>query len=72
MQLLDELVAERGRVDALRPAGKCHVQVLADLDLQVSPVEVGEDLRVELTGWARLVYAGALSDEFVKELNATE
>ena len=35
-------------------------------------VEVGEDLRVELTGWARLVYAGALSDEFVKELNATE
>jgi len=35
-------------------------------------VEVGEDLRVELIGWARLVYAGALSDEFVKELNATE
>jgi diaminopimelate epimerase len=35
-------------------------------------VDVGEDLRVELTGWARPVYTGTLSDEFVKELNATE
>jgi diaminopimelate epimerase len=35
-------------------------------------VDVAEDLRVELTGWARPVYAGALSEEFVKELNATE
>ena len=35
-------------------------------------VEVGEDLGVKLTGWARPVYAGALSDEFVKELNETE
>jgi diaminopimelate epimerase len=35
-------------------------------------VEVGEDLRVNLTGWARPVYAGSLSEEFLKELNATE
>ncbi len=35
-------------------------------------VEVGEDLHVTLTGWARRVYAATLSDEFVKELNETE
>jgi diaminopimelate epimerase len=35
-------------------------------------VEVGEDLHVDLTGWARPVYAGNLTDEFVKELNETE
>jgi diaminopimelate epimerase len=35
-------------------------------------VEVGEDLQVILTGWARRVYAATLSDEFVEELNETE
>jgi diaminopimelate epimerase len=35
-------------------------------------VEVGEDMHVNLTGWARPVYAGALSDEFVEELNEAE
>ena len=36
-------------------------------------VEVGEDLRVDLTGWARArVRRNALSDEFLKELHATE
>ena len=35
-------------------------------------VDVDEDLHVNLTGWARPVYAGALSEEFLKELNATE
>jgi diaminopimelate epimerase len=35
-------------------------------------VEVGEDLHVNLTGWARPVYAGELSDDFLKELNETE
>jgi diaminopimelate epimerase len=35
-------------------------------------VEVGENLHVNLTGWARPVYAGTLSEEFLKELNATE
>jgi diaminopimelate epimerase len=35
-------------------------------------VNVGEDMRVNLTGWARPVYAGTLSEDFLKELNATE
>jgi diaminopimelate epimerase len=35
-------------------------------------VEVGEDLHVNLTGWAVPVYSGELSDEFVKELDALE
>ena len=35
-------------------------------------VDVGEDMHVDMTGWARPVYAGTLSEEFVKELNATE
>ncbi len=34
-------------------------------DLEVS---VGDDLRVELTGWAVPVYSGALSEEFLEEL----
>ena len=29
-------------------------------------------MHVNLTGWAVPVYAGTLSEEFVKELNATE
>jgi diaminopimelate epimerase len=35
-------------------------------------VEVGEDLRVTLSGWAVPVFAGTLADEFVKELHETE
>ena len=35
-------------------------------------VEVGEDLHVNLTGWARPVFAGRLSEEFEKELHETE
>ena len=35
-------------------------------------VEVGEDLRVNLTGWASPVFAGALSEDFEKELHETE
>jgi diaminopimelate epimerase len=35
-------------------------------------VEVGEDLRVNLTGWARPVFEGRLSEEFEKELHETE
>jgi diaminopimelate epimerase len=47
-----------------------HVTVL--LDGGELEVEVGEDLRVNLTGWARPVFEGRLSDNFVKELNETE
>ncbi|MGO9319835.1 MAG: diaminopimelate epimerase [Solirubrobacteraceae bacterium] len=35
-------------------------------------VEVGEDLRVNLTGWARPVFEGRLSEDFQKELHETE
>jgi diaminopimelate epimerase len=34
-------------------------------------VEVGEDMQINLTGRAVPVFHGALADEFVKELNAT-
>ena len=35
-------------------------------------VEVGEDLHINLTGWAVPVFRGTLADEFVKELHATQ
>jgi diaminopimelate epimerase len=35
-------------------------------------VEVGEGLHVNLSGWAVPVFSGTLSDEFVKELHATQ
>ena len=35
-------------------------------------VEVGEDLNVKLTGWARPVFTGELSEDFEKELHETE
>jgi diaminopimelate epimerase len=35
-------------------------------------VAVGEDLHVDLTGWARAVYRGTVSEELMAELHATE
>jgi diaminopimelate epimerase len=35
-------------------------------------VDVGEDLHINLTGWAVPVFRGVLADEFVKELHETE
>src|SRR5690349_13867503 len=35
-------------------------------------VEVGEDLQVNLTGWARPVYAATLSDELLEELREAQ
>jgi diaminopimelate epimerase len=35
-------------------------------------VEVAEDLQVNLTGWAKPVFTGLISDEFEKELHETE
>jgi diaminopimelate epimerase len=35
-------------------------------------VEVGEDLHVNLSGWAVPVFRGALADDLIKELNETE
>ena len=35
-------------------------------------VGVGEDLHIDLSGWAVPVFRGTLSDQFVKELHATK
>jgi diaminopimelate epimerase len=47
-----------------------HVTVV--LDGGELGVEVGDDLRVNLTGWARPVFEGRLSEDFEKELHETE
>jgi diaminopimelate epimerase len=47
-------------------------RVIVALDGGELEVEVGEDLRVHLTGWARPVFEGSLSEDFVKELHETE
>jgi diaminopimelate epimerase len=48
------------------------VRVTVVLDGGELEVEVGKDLRVNLTGWAVPVFKGRLSEHFVKELNETE
>jgi diaminopimelate epimerase len=50
--------------------GGSHIKV--HLDGGELDVEVGEDLRVNLTGWARPVFEGRLSEDFLKELHETE
>jgi diaminopimelate epimerase len=50
--------------------GRSPVTVI--LDGGELEVEVGEELSIKLTGWAVPVFRGALADEFVKELHATE
>ncbi|HZL47539.1 MAG TPA: diaminopimelate epimerase [Solirubrobacteraceae bacterium] len=53
-------------------AGEGGTPITVVLDGGELEVEVGEDLRVNLTGWARPVFDGRLSDDFVKELHETE
>ena len=50
--------------------GPAHVAVL--LEGGELNVEVGKDLHVDLTGWARAVFAGSLSDDFLVELADTD
>jgi diaminopimelate epimerase len=64
--LLDERTPAGGE-----PAGG-NESVTVVLDGGELEVEVGEDLRVHLSGWAVPVFEGRLSEEFVKELNETE
>ncbi len=47
-------------------------EVCVRLDGGELVVEVGADLHVNLTGWAVPVYEGALADELVEELDATQ
>jgi diaminopimelate epimerase len=47
-------------------------RVTVALDGGELEVLVGEDLRVNLTGWARPVFSGSLSEDFERELHETE
>ncbi len=47
-------------------------QIEVALDGGELRVEVDDQLRVNLTGWARPVFVGSLSEEFEKELYETE
>jgi diaminopimelate epimerase len=42
------------------------------LDVGELEVDVGEDLHINLTGWAVPVFRGELSEDFVKELHEIE
>jgi diaminopimelate epimerase len=61
-------------------AGAAVAAVLRGLDSPVTvaldggelEVDVGEDMYVSLTGWAKPVYRGELSRELIEELNAAE
>ena len=50
--------------------GRSPVTVVLDGGTLV--VEVGKDLHINLSGWAVPVFRGALADQFIKELHATE
>jgi diaminopimelate epimerase len=52
--------------------GGADGRVTVVLDGGELEVEVGEDLHVNLTGWAVPVFRGELAEEFVKELHETE
>jgi len=77
-------IFERGVGETLSSGtGATGAAVAAKLRGVASPVTVGldggelvididDDLHVTMTGWARPVYAGTLSEDFLKELNATE
>ena len=53
-------------------SGEGHAaQVTVLLDGGDLSVHIGEDLRVNLTGWARPVFEGSLSEVFVEELSET-
>jgi diaminopimelate epimerase len=61
-------------------SGAAVAAVLRGLDSPVTvvldggelEVEVGEDMHVSLTGWAKPVYRGELSEELIEELNEAE
>jgi diaminopimelate epimerase len=56
-------LTERGLVDA---------SIAVTLDGGELQVDVHDGLKVHLTGWARPVFEGRLSDDFAKELHETE
>jgi diaminopimelate epimerase len=58
--------------EAGRGVGQPAGTVTVALDGGELQVEVGKDLGVHLTGWARPVFEGRLSDDFLRELHETE
>jgi diaminopimelate epimerase len=73
----DAQEAQAGRdagrsAEAQRPGRAWPARVTVALDGGELEVRVDEDLRVNLTGWARPVFAGRLSEDFEKELHETE
>lgn len=58
--------------DAQPIGGTAVEQVTVVLDGGELNVEVGEDLHVNLSGWARPVFAGRLSDDFLQDLTDTQ
>ncbi len=64
--------APRSPTARLCDATRRPARVTVVLDGGELEVEVGEDLHVNLTGWARPVFAGRLSEDFEKELHETE
>jgi diaminopimelate epimerase len=62
--------ASGAAVAYVRQGGESPVTV--ELDGGELEVEVGENLQVNLSGWAVPVFRGALADDFVKELHETE
>lgn len=57
---------------ALRGGGDASGRVVVVLDGGELDVEVGEDLHVNLTGWAVPVFTGELSADFLKELDSID
>jgi diaminopimelate epimerase len=56
---------------ALPPPGGAAARVVVMLDGGELEVEVDDELRLHLSGWARPVFAGELSEEFARELEQT-
>ncbi len=54
------------------PAERAEARVRVQLDGGELDVEVGAELHINLTGWARPVFAGQLSEDFEKELHEIE
>jgi diaminopimelate epimerase len=66
------LSRREGRDEATVDPAAGGDRVLVLLDGGELEVEVGEELRINLTGWARPVFMGQLSEDFEKELHETE
>ncbi|MFI5010164.1 MAG: diaminopimelate epimerase [Solirubrobacterales bacterium] len=56
----------------LRTSGAPGETIAVAMDGGELEVEVGEGLHTNLTGWAKPVFAGTLSEDFVRELNETQ